>query len=369
MKKTIAIIAAATTLAFSMTACGPTENSSADADTDTVNYSYGLTENGYYEGVDISQYVTLSDSYKNFLIAQENVLETEEDWEDYYNSVASMAGTKSEIPDATADDKSFVTIGFHGTVDGKEFTGGNATDVDLQIGSDTYLEEFESGIVGHKAGETFDVEVLFPEGYGSTTDADGNELDLSGKTAIFSITLKSVNEYVLTDENIENYYSTVNETRENKILNLDDMREYAKETIENTKLQNEVLKRLQEECSVSEIPQAVIDAYVHVEMQMMELNASSAGLTPDALVQMNGFESVDDYKTYITENPASYLENQLILLAIAENEGLQYDEDTCRNTFGEEPDKLIELYGQGYVYQNVLCKKAFDFVLANISIE
>lgn len=367
MKKIIAVIAAAA-MTLAMTACGPAASSSSDTVSDTVDYSYGLTEEGYYEGVDFSEYVTLSDSYKNLSISQENVSETEEDWENYYTYVASMAGTKSEVPDATAADKSFVTIDFKGTIDGKEFTGGSATDVDLQIGSGAYLEEFETGIIGHKAGDTFDIEVPFPEGYGSTTDVDGNEIDLSGKTATFSITLKSVNEYVLTDENIESYYSTVNENREDKILNLDGMRTYAKEMIEDTKLQNEVLARLQEECSVSEIPEAVIDAYVHVEMELVEQNASSAGLTSESLVQMNGFESVEDYKNYITENPASYLENQLILLAIAENEGLQYDEDTCRNTFSGEPSELIELYGQGYVYQNVLCQKALDFVLENIAI-
>ena len=368
MKKFIAVIMAAAMFS-SLTACGLVESSSTDTSSDTVNYSYGLTEEGYYEGVDLSQYVTLSDNYNNFLISQENVSETEDDWKDYYNSVASVAGTKSEIPDVTASEESFVTIDFTGTIDGKEFNGGSATDVGLQIGSGTYLEGFETGIIGHKAGDTFDVEVLFPEGYGSTTDADGNEIDLNGKTAIFSITLKSVNEYVLTDENIESYYSTINETREDKIINLDSMRAYAKEMIESTKLQNEVLYLLQEECNVSEIPQAVINAYVYVEMQLMELNASSAGLTPEALVQMNGFDSVDDYKAYITENSTAYLENQMILLAIAENEGLQYDADTCRNTFGQEPNELIELYGQGYVYQNVLCQKAFNFVLENITIE
>lgn len=365
MKKIMAVVLAAVTTMTMMTACAASIDDSETNETVeiTVNYSYGLTEDGYYEGVNLSDYVTLPDNYKSIIVTAEDVNQTEEEWISYYNNVLTSAGTKTELADAVAEDGSFVTIDFKGTVDEKEFTGGSAEAIDLQIGSGEYLPEFDTGIIGHKAGETFDVEVVFPEDYPATTDLEGNEIQLSQKTAIFTITLKSVNEYTLTDENIAQFYEAVNEERENKILTIEDMKNYSQEIYSKTKLQNKVITEVAENSILTEIPQAVLDAYVYVEMKLLKANAASAGLSEEYLVQMNGFESVDEYKQYITENSSQYLETQMILLTIAEKEGLQYDEETCRESFQGEPDELIRMYGKGYVAQNVICQKAINLLI------
>lgn len=369
MKKIISAITAVT-LVMALTACSPAENPS-DAGSDAVDYSYGLTDEGYYEGVSLSDCITLPENYKELTIFKEDVTPTEEDWEAYRSSAASAIGEKTEIADATAEEGSFVTIDFLGKIDEKEFTGGSASDVDLQIGSGEYLEEFEIGIVGHKAGDAFDVEVVFPEGYGTTTDADGNEIDLSGKTAVFTITLKSVNEYLLSDEAVANYYSAYNEevSEDKKITTVDSMKENFMDEYYKAMLQNAVVNQLTDSCEIASIPDSVMDAYVHVEMELVEYNASSAGLSAETLVQMNGFDSLEAYEEFIKEDAVSYIESQLAMLAVAEKEGIEYDVDSCREAFQGEPDELIAMYGKGYVSQNVICSKVINMLMESAVIE
>ena len=81
---------------------------------------------------------------------------------------------------AKADDR--VTIDFSGSIDGAEFEGGKASDFVLFMGQGRMIPGFEDGIVGHKAGEQFDIEVTFPETYHAE--------NLKGKKAKFAITLK-----------------------------------------------------------------------------------------------------------------------------------------------------------------------------------
>ncbi len=83
---------------------------------------------------------------------------------------------------ATAEDRA--TIDFSGSVDGKEFEGGKASDFVLAMGQCRMIPGFEEGIVGHKAGETFTIDVKFPEDYHAE--------NLKGKDSKFEIVLKKV---------------------------------------------------------------------------------------------------------------------------------------------------------------------------------
>ena len=90
---------------------------------------------------------------------------------------------------ATADDR--VTVDFNGTIDGEEFEGGKAADFVLAMGQGRMIPGFEEGVIGHKAGESFDIDVTFPEDYHAE--------NLKGKAAKFAIVLKKVEERELPE--------------------------------------------------------------------------------------------------------------------------------------------------------------------------
>ncbi|WP_392560981.1 trigger factor [Orbus sturtevantii] len=94
-----------------------------------------------------------------------------------------------------AQDQMRVVFDFLGTVDGEEFEGGKATDFALVLGQGRMIPGFEDAILGHKAGDSFDINVTFPEDY--------HVDNLKGKAAKFASTLKKVEELELPELTID----------------------------------------------------------------------------------------------------------------------------------------------------------------------
>ena len=84
-----------------------------------------------------------------------------------------------------------VIIDFAGKIDGVAFDGGSADNYAFVLGQGQMLPEFENGALGLKENESKDVEVHFPEDY--------HGKDVAGKTAVFTITVKTVSAPVLPE--------------------------------------------------------------------------------------------------------------------------------------------------------------------------
>jgi len=82
-------------------------------------------------------------------------------------------------------------LDFSGSIDGEDFEGGKAEDFTLNLGEERMIPGFEKQVIGHKAGEEFDIEVTFPEDYHAE--------NLKGKSAVFAINLKTVESQVLPE--------------------------------------------------------------------------------------------------------------------------------------------------------------------------
>ena len=100
-----------------------------------------------------------------------------------------QANWKEKEGEAAAEDR--VTVDFTGSVDGEELEGGKATDFVLAMGQGRMIPGFEEGVVGHKAGDEFTIDVKFPEDYHAE--------NLKGKDAKFAIVLKKVEERELPE--------------------------------------------------------------------------------------------------------------------------------------------------------------------------
>ena len=87
--------------------------------------------------------------------------------------------------DTSAQKGDQVVIDFVGKIDGVEFAGGKADNFEYVLGEGRMLPEFEAASLGLKAGDTKSFPLSFP--------ADYHGKDVAGKTAEFTITVKSVN--------------------------------------------------------------------------------------------------------------------------------------------------------------------------------
>jgi len=85
-----------------------------------------------------------------------------------------------------ARDTDRVTIDFNGTIDGQPFEGGSGENIPIVLGAGRMLADFETGLVGAKAGEQRTIKLTFPQNYGAPA--------LAGKNAEFAVNVKSVEE-------------------------------------------------------------------------------------------------------------------------------------------------------------------------------
>jgi trigger factor len=127
------------------------------------------------------------------------LLTTEVDPPDVQNALDRLAEERrsySERPaDATAEINDRITIDFDGMIDGVPFEGGEGRDVQVALGSNTFLPGFEDQLVGVAVGDKRAVRATFPETYAAR--------ELAGKTADFAVTVKAVaarNPLALDDE-------------------------------------------------------------------------------------------------------------------------------------------------------------------------
>ena len=89
---------------------------------------------------------------------------------------------KPEGSKAEAHDR--VTVDFDGKIDGVAFEGGEGRDVEVRIGSNTFIPGFEDQLVGAVVGEKRVIHATFPEAYAVPA--------LSGKAAEFDVTVKAI---------------------------------------------------------------------------------------------------------------------------------------------------------------------------------
>ncbi|MCM1537094.1 MAG: FKBP-type peptidyl-prolyl cis-trans isomerase [bacterium] len=141
------------------------------------------------ETLDTSKYVTLGE-YSGMTINVEPLQEiTDEKVINYLNSNLLYSYAEStDITDRAVINGDTVSYECVGRMDGEIFEGGSTPEGgswDTVIGSGSMIDGFEDGIIGMEIGETRDVVCTFPDPYSPNPD-------LSGKEAVFTITLLSI---------------------------------------------------------------------------------------------------------------------------------------------------------------------------------
>lgn len=222
------------------------------------------------------------------------------------------------IDDRAAEDGDKVNIDFEGKVDGVAFEGGSAEDQELELGSGSFIPGFEEGIVGHEIGETFDIDVKFPEDY-------FNE-DLKGKDAVFTITLNSIAVEELPevdDEFIKDIseFDTVDEYKA-------DLKKQKTEEVE-ANAKNIRMDRALEAAAANakvDVPEVMVNNAIDEQIRSMDNNMRSQGLQLEQYLQMLG-QSLEDFKDSMRPDAEKEVLKSLVLEAIVEAEKFEISDD------------------------------------------
>ena len=181
-----------------------------------------------------------------------------------------------------------VIIDFVGKKDGVAFDGGSAKDFALKLGGGQFIPGFEEGVVGHKAGEIFDLDLEFPKDYHAE--------NLAGAKVVFSVTLHKVNELKLPELNDE-FAAKCGPFTDVKELKADIKREITaqKEREAKEKLKDELVAELADSSKVA-LPELLIDDQMRsIEQDLMQ-NLSYRGLTMDSYLKTQGFKDKADWQ-------------------------------------------------------------------------
>lgn len=209
-----------------------------------------------------NKYITV-DKYKGLEVPKVDTEKvTDKSVESVINSKLTSTATKEDVKDRAAKSGDTVNIDFKGSVDGKEFQGGSAEKQDLKLGSGQYIgpngdyKGFEEQIVGHKAGDSFDITVQFPSNY--------TNKDMENKVAVFNTKLNSIAvEHVpeLTDGWVKKNSKTSKTVEDYKKEVKKQLEDNNKKSAQNS-LQKEVLDALLDQTHVKGYPEKEVDKQI-----------------------------------------------------------------------------------------------------------
>ncbi|WP_036610582.1 trigger factor [Oribacterium sp. P6A1] len=223
------------------------------------------------------------------------------------------------------------TIDFVGSVDGKEFEGGKGEDYPLTIGSGTFIPGFEDQLIGHKAGETVDVNVTFPEEYGAK--------DLAGKAALFKTTIKVVKEKQIPAADDEfasevSEFDTLDEYKKDLKKSLKELKEKSATTAN----ENSVIAKVVENASVV-IPQPMIDAQLDNMVYDYQMRLQQQGIPMDQYLKITG-QTVEQVREQMKPSAERNIKTSLVIEAVMKAENITVSDERV----DEEFKKLAEQY-------------------------
>lgn len=370
MKKKTAVLILCALMAAGLAACGGSsgENSSSVSgeSTGTSEVSSSSQEDAIMsiplaEGDDwkLEDCIVLGD-YKGLRLTKTVGQVTEEEVDSYIQSQA----TAEEVTDenAAVQDGDTVNIDYVGKIDGKEFDGGNAQGSVLVIGSDTFIDGFEDGLIGMKKGETKDLNLTFPDDYGNT--------DVAGKAVVFTVTLNSISRAPEQDD------AWVSSYTDGKYTSMDDYRAYMKESLQegndeaaDQQLNSDAWEQIEKTCTFLKLPKSYVEEGSEEFEKNVTSQAEQYNATLDDFITQNGL-TAEKYKTRKEQYGRYTAESRLLLEALMQAEQLTDDSQEYKDALAETEkawgmteDALKEQYGEDTLKQYVETQMVLDKVI------
>lgn len=256
---------------------------------------------------------------------------TDEDINKQLDALREKNVTVETVDDRAAENGDDVVIDFEGFKDDVAFEGGKAEDFTLSLGSGQFIPGFEDQIVGHNAGEDFDINVTFPEEY--------QVKELAGAPAVFKIKLKSISKKVmpeLDDDMVKDSteFDTVDEYKADVKKKLEEANEKHADSEVEAKIFDKVIENM-----TAEIPQVMFDNRVNEMISELEQRLAPQGISLDLYMQYTG-QTIDTVKKAYAEQAEKQVKLRLALEKIAKLENIEVTEEELKAEF----DKLAEAY-------------------------
>ena len=340
MKKKIAVLAMLVGVAATLTACGGDKY---------------VTTLGAYKGVEVT-------------VEPKQAIE-DTDIQSYIDRVLSAKTTYEEV-DREVENGDQVNIDYVGKIDGEAFDGGSSSEggYNLTIGSHSFIDGFEEGLIGSKKGDTLDLDLTFPETYKST--------ELAGKDVVFTVTVNTVSEAV-TPELTDDFVVSL---AQDDCKTVDEYKAYVKNMLEeqaqytfDQAVQDAAFDVVFKESVVADPAQKLIDSYYNKAVSQADQYASYYGTDRDTFVTQSLGMTVEEFDTQAKEQAVTSAKKDLVMNAIAKKEKIKVKKDEI-NQFAQEnmsyygystADELISSMGEDEITQYLKFQKVFELIGTN----
>ena len=387
MKKKTYLVILALCAAMAMTACGTSAGQkeetkstaesqdtadekdskaadSAESDSDKESTGTVSGDTRLVSVDDVSKYVTIG-QYKG-LSLDKSVEAVTDDMVDG-RIKEELQNKAEEVTEGSVQNGDVVTINYVGTKDGVAFDGGTANNYELTIGSGTFIDGFEDGIIGMKKGQTKDLDLTFPEEYSSE--------ELAGQEVVFKVTLQSFKRAPeLTDDwaakNTD--CKTAEEYRKEIRTTLEDE---AKTSAQNT-LRETAWNTVLSASEVKEYPQDDLDTAKTEFKTLYENYAKQGDMTLEDFVKAQGI-SMDDFEEQSSQYAEYKVKQNLIVQGIMDAENMTLEDEKSLSIQDElikaynvkDLAALVDKYGQAAVDESIGLLRVEDFILDNATVE
>ena len=316
--------------------------------------------------VTVKPEVTLGE-YKGLKAERESDKVTDADVETELNAMADRNARMGEAPEgAKAEMGDTAVIDYEGFVGDVAFEGGKGEDHPLSLGSGQFIPGFEEGVVGHKVGESFDVNVTFPTEYHSE--------ELAGKDATFKVTIKELKRKELPplDDEFAKDVSEFDTLAEYK----DDIRSKLvekKEAQAKREKQSKVVEKIAEAAEV-EIPEAMIKYNQERIMNEMSQRMMYQGLQMEQYLQLMG-TTKEEFLERVKPDAIARIKTSLVLEAVAAAENIVASDDDVdaeiqdmATQYQMKPEELKDMIGAPElenIKKDIASRKALEFLGEN----
>lgn len=365
MRKFISLVIAGM-FALSLAACSNSsvdtteESTGENATSESAEYDLGLDDNGYFRDVIAKKYISMPRGWEDYTVSTDTYSVSDEDIDSEMQAFATYYKLTTPIEGRAAQTGDVVDINYEGSVNGIPFTGGTANNYLLELGSGQFIDGFEDQIVGHSAGDEFDVTVTFPDGYGTTTDRETgeNEIDLSNAQAVFHVTLNEIEEYNIEDADVADimYGKTLEDGTD--VNTVETLREYTEETLRMNAITSVVQQYFIDNVKVNRDDTRLVNYYLETNRNYITAEAAAYNMDADTYVANNSdYQNLDDYIDGLRQTAEENVLLSLVAQYMAEEQDYIPTEDEVRNFIGDTYDDEAELYGKGTLAHELLYNK------------
>ncbi len=332
-------------------ACEPTVNiESVDKDSCVIEFTF------------ISKPEVTLGAYTKLGVKREEVKVTKEEIEHEINHMKEHMAEVVIKENGKIEEGNTAVIDFEGFVDGKKLDGGTGANYPLEIGSNTFIPGFESGLIGASVGETRELNLKFPENYTE---------ELKNKDVLFKVTVREIKERVMPEIN-KDFFEDLGIDGVDSIEKLE---EHVKKDLEEHKNHEADDKYVDELLHIAtdnmkvEINNEIIDSEIERMINQYRQELQMQGVSLEQYLSMTNTK-LEDMKSMMKPQAIARIKTRYLLEAIIDEKKLvatkeeieKEIKDSC-DKYGIEKDEFLRYVGgeEGIKYELEM-RKAIDII-------